>query len=648
VPCHFERGALLLAAVLLAGCRDEPAPAARPAVPPVPELAAAVEGGRPVVFVGLDGADWRLLDAYAARGLMPNLAALVREGSAGVLRTQQPPLSPLLWTTMTTGVGPLAHRILDFTRRDPATGAEEPITAAERRAPAVWNMASWAGRRVAVFGLWATWPAEPVNGLLVADRLASFTARGGAPAAGVVYPPDREAWARAALAAAEREVDHAALRAYLPWLDRAAYDAAAAHPDPYTDPAAALRRILVETRAWHRLASDWIARERPDLALVYLQGTDTIGHVFAPFAPPRQPSISADDFARYSQVPERYFAEVDRLLGEYRRLAERAGAVLMLASDHGFLWGEGRPERLASAAAATAGRWHRDEGMYLLWGPGIRVGKRAAGSIDQVCATLLALLGLPPGKGLADPPLPGAPVPRGEPFDYAARFRPVRRASSAAPAASDEELAKLRALGYLPRMRRSTQPSSAADPTRTPASWNHEGLLLRQAGRPREARAAFEQALALDPAHGSTLWNLSELLAAEGDRDRADELLLQALGAGLPEGAERVASRALAYRRGGEPARALALLDRAVAARPDEPRLLLLRGRERLDRRDCAAAREDFSRAAALAPRDPLAHASLGLAHLCLGDATAGRAALERSLALDPNQPEVRRFLDSL
>ncbi|HEX9670139.1 MAG TPA: tetratricopeptide repeat protein, partial [Thermoanaerobaculia bacterium] len=75
---------------------------------------------------------------------------------------------------------------------------------------------------------------------------------------------------------------------------------------------------------------------------------------------------------------------------------------------------------------------------------------------------------------------------------------------------------------------------------------------------------------------------------------------------------------------------------------------LLLRGRERLDRRDCAAARDDFARAAALSPRDPLAHASLGLAHLCLGDASAGRAALRRSLALDPNQPEVRRFLDSL
>jgi hypothetical protein len=56
----------------------------------------------------------------------------------------------------------------------PGDGAPEPITSTERRVPAIWNMASGAGRQVVVLGLWATWPAEPVRGLLVADRFASF------------------------------------------------------------------------------------------------------------------------------------------------------------------------------------------------------------------------------------------------------------------------------------------------------------------------------------------------------------------------------------------------------------------------------------------------------------------------------------------
>ena len=39
---------------------------------------------------------------------------LVKEGASGTLPTIHPPLSPLIWTTMLTGVSPLEHRILDF------------------------------------------------------------------------------------------------------------------------------------------------------------------------------------------------------------------------------------------------------------------------------------------------------------------------------------------------------------------------------------------------------------------------------------------------------------------------------------------------------------------------------------------------------
>ena len=85
----------------------------------------------------------------------------------------------------------------------------------------------------------------------------------------------------------------------------------------------ALRRILVETRAYDALARTWIAEHRPDLSIVYFQGTDTIGHVFAPYAPPRRPEVAETDYARFHRVPELYFAEIDRLLGEYRKLAER-------------------------------------------------------------------------------------------------------------------------------------------------------------------------------------------------------------------------------------------------------------------------------------------------------------------------------------
>ena len=156
-----------------------------------------------MIFLGLDGADWQLLDSYIRDGNMPNLARLVAEGTSGTLETLHPALSPLIWTSMMTGVDPLAHGILDFTRYKPGTQTKEPITSDERRVPAIWNMAGWGGRSVAVFGMWATYPAEPVNGLMVSDRLFTFLFKEAEPPEGVVTPREHEAWARAIVQQAE-------------------------------------------------------------------------------------------------------------------------------------------------------------------------------------------------------------------------------------------------------------------------------------------------------------------------------------------------------------------------------------------------------------------------------------------------------------
>src|SRR5258708_35407171 len=111
-----------------------------------------------------------------AEGVMPNLAGLVKEGDRRTILTQHPPLSPLVWTTMMTGVSPLEHRILDFTRYNPITHTLEPITSDERAVPALWNMAVTKGKRVDGFGMGATYPPEP--GIILTDREASLPANG--------------------------------------------------------------------------------------------------------------------------------------------------------------------------------------------------------------------------------------------------------------------------------------------------------------------------------------------------------------------------------------------------------------------------------------------------------------------------------------
>jgi tetratricopeptide (TPR) repeat protein len=623
---------LLSLVLLLVGCAGESA-APTSSTP-----------ARPVLFVGLDGADWQFLDPLIARGAMPNLAKLVAEGRRGVLRTETPPLSPLLWTTMMTGQGPLSHGILDFTRFHPRTREREPITSDERLVPAIWNMADQRGLSVAVLGMWATYPAESVRGLVVSDRLFSFQRR-ETPPPGVVSPASEEPWARRVLAEVEDGVGEAALRGYLPWLDAGEFARLADPDDPFAHPVSALRRVLIETAVYHRLAREWWERGSPQLAIVYHQGSDAIGHVLAPYTAPRQPGVSVEDFERYRAVPEQYFREVDRILGDYRRLAETRDAVLVLASDHGFLWGEGRPTDLSSQAQATAAKWHREEGIYLLWNAGLVAGEGAPGDIRQVCSTLLALLGLPRGHGLAQPPLAGI-VATGPVVDYAKTFRRVAaNVGSAATAA--EDLEKLRALGYL-GSRESAQASSGSG-TRTAGSFNNEALLLEVAGENGAAMAALERALSIDPESASAAWNLSRLLASAGtDWERADRLLLAAIAAGLAEGEQQVAARARLHAQSARVQSGRRLLDAALAVRPEAAIARLARGRLRMEAAECRGAASDFLIATRLQSDDAVAFASLGLAYLCLEDLARARAALERSLALDPEQPEIRSGLAAL
>ena len=86
-------------------------------------------------------------------------------------------------------------------------------------------------------------------------------------------------------------------------------------------------------------------------------------------------------------------------------------------------------------------------------------------------------------------------------------------------------------------------------------------------------------------------------------------------------------------------------MNSALAARPDDPELLLFRGRYRVESGDCRSGLNDFRRVTELAKTNAAAFASRGLAELCLGNQAAARESFRRSLELDPNQPKVQQYL---
>lgn len=642
--------ALLLAALPVSwGCRgQEPSAAAAAVAPPVESEDGAREPaphGRTcrVIWLGLDGLDWDHLDALAATGLLPNWSRLAQEGFDAKLSAFEPILSPLLWTTQQTGVGPDVHGVLDFQEVDQATGRPVPVSQASRKFPAVWDFASHLGRKVGVVGFWATHPAEKVNGFFLSDRITA----GRSIPAGTAYP-ERLSEAIAQVATREATVPVADLAPYLDAPEAEVRAALSGSTGP-KDLIFQLARIVGETRVTQRLARKLYDRERPDLLAAYFEGTDQIGHLFARYAPPKLGCTDEASFHRFQRVPEAYFRMVDLILGQWMRRAREDGAVLVVTSDHGFRWGQGRACGTAAAEIATAALSHRREGVFLAWGEGVPPRPRGlVASTFDVAPTLLALLGLPVDQAMRGAVLPVLPKLRAhERRDLASSLR-VSTVAAAPPDRREatEYAKKLVALGYISAGEAARQELTPAPAGLTKSAWNNLGIYLRFTAKdPAGARRAWEQALRIDPSYHSPSYNIARLEKDAGRLDEATRWLLRAIAAGHPEPEATVESWAAEFGQQRHGA-ALALLQALRKAYPASEAYTRHYALLLVLRRRCREAEE------ALAPLEESRQAATlntaAAAAVCLGRLDRVRTLLRRSLATDPNQPKVRVALATL
>lgn len=76
---------------------------------------------RRLIIVGLDGQDPKLTDRFLAEGKLPNFKKLAEMGCYHRLRSTFPSVSPVAWSSFSTGVHPAKHNIFDFLDRDPRT-----------------------------------------------------------------------------------------------------------------------------------------------------------------------------------------------------------------------------------------------------------------------------------------------------------------------------------------------------------------------------------------------------------------------------------------------------------------------------------------------------------------------------------------------
>jgi len=628
--------------------------------------AGPTESLRPVILVGLDGADWQVIEPLAAAGRLPTFARLRAVGRTGVMRATPPLLSPILWTTIATGRRPEDHQVLDFMVDLPSGAGQAPVGVAQRRTEALWNILSAHGRRVAVVGWWATSPAEAVDGVVVSDRVApQLLHAGGVLPQGAISPPS-EAARLASRVVRARDLQPKDLSPYLDLAPGEWERARAALEEPagrlYRDPVAHLMAVVAATRTLSGMAEDILASARPDLLLVYLEGIDSVSHRFV------------RDERRGRGAVEGAYRDADRLL---TRLAERADprTWIVVCSDHGFypVTAALREDPAALTGPATA--WHRPYGIVGAVEAGVLLGTRSpsagaqggdAGSVGplDIAPTLLQALGLPtslemPGRVVAAL-LP--PEAASRPIAHVPSYERAGRAEARDVAPDPEARERLMALGYvgarttslarlnlgeilyregkLPEAERELQAVVDAQPGNVPALlWLAKAV--RDQGRAKAALDLYERALAQAGDNGDALIEAADVAAQAGLRAEARRLAEGPSVKRVSPAATAVA-RAIAARAEGRAVAAERELRAALAAEPTYlPALTrfvdLLIAAHRPEE-----ARPAVDRAATAAGESPSHLALAGECALAAGDPVASERWLQHALRLAPDAEAVR------
>ncbi|MDH3687404.1 MAG: alkaline phosphatase family protein [Myxococcales bacterium] len=272
---------------------------------------------RPVLVLGLDGATFDVIDPLVRAGRLPHLAAWLKEGSGAPLPSTVPAMTFPSWSSFLTGLEPGSHGMFDFTQKVAGEYRLRFTNATDRAGVTLPGRVTAAGGEVVCLGVPATWPPEPVRGLLVPGFDAPVSTGSDA-----------------SLASDPALYQQVAARTG-PWMQPGLDESA--HADGWHERAlgALLGRVRRKTDfACAALAELRAAGREPDLLCVVFAESDTVAHHFwrdhDPASPRHDPAASA---TRRGAVASVYEA-LDAACGELRAAFGRDAACFVV-SDHG-------------------------------------------------------------------------------------------------------------------------------------------------------------------------------------------------------------------------------------------------------------------------------------------------------------------------
>ncbi|MBT6432543.1 MAG: hypothetical protein HOK28_05585 [Deltaproteobacteria bacterium] len=366
-----------------------------------------------MVIIGVDGMTFNVIDPLVAEGKLPTFAKLMREGSRLNLISEKPMRSPALWTTVATGHNRSVHRIFDFVTgswfwpKKERKQKQRLVTSDMRAAPAIWNMTSAAQKKNLVVGWLNTWPAEKIEGVMVAPYVA-LGQRKQTSIKGKIYDnakdqthpsdlfPEIKHLVRSADSITKDELERVViappksskLYKQVPKLERYLYTA---------------RWSIASTLTNTAIVEDQL-RKNPDtnLVMTYFDGSDTLAHRFWLLRQSEEeirtrlrnqnfdPDIAAEMKERFGRIVDSYYEVLDEMLA---RIIDAAGpgATIMVVSDHG--WQNLNRDKVIHSGVPFDGK-HSLEGAMLVHGPHIKPGVFSDRTLYDITPTALYLMGV--------------------------------------------------------------------------------------------------------------------------------------------------------------------------------------------------------------------------------------------------------------
>ena len=597
-----------------------------------------------VTIFAVDGADWALLHELAIDGRIPNLSALTSGGASTSLQTIQPTVSPMIWTTIATGLTPDRHGVIDFVDHQHRT----PVDAYSRRAPALWEIADAFGRQAVVANWWTAWPPSSHGTSIVYDAPAALLHD-------AVFPPALAARADS-LDVPPGTIEYAQARRFLN-ISEAEWNQALENPN---DPITVFRDVLAKTWGDHRVAINLYNDERrrgrdPQLIMLSYDGTDAVNHLFGPFHPPLRDGVSSENYRKFWPAVANYYAEVDRLIGEWMGVLPRDTTVIIV-SGYGFQWEKNRPRRIPTGIASLSD--HRNPGVFIAYGPHVAAARGYVMSVYDVAPTVLTLLGLP--KSLE---MPGnlarwafrdiVPLTSVRVVSYG-EFTGERPMPTAVRIDPKEYQHLLLAIGHVSDPNRALSPMLEADDQPRaeqplpPEKWaayaqaNNNGVQLRTQGKLKEATDAFQAAIELNPSRPAAYLNLAMVLFDRQDYTDANIIFLEAVKRGLPNAEQWFLDFAALYRDRNMTSRAIDVLEKGQELFPQSFLITANLGSALVAASRYTEGVPQLERALGMQPSSTMVLNNLGLFYAKRNDYGRALDYWNRSLSIEPHQPPVR------